>query len=159
MSKAKRNKRRDITSEAAAEVDELVAAYRGRTARELYDIAMKRPKIREFIDDSVDAARQTVFNRLLRFSKTTHGNGFARTNVCFRRFVQDENGRQRQEMFWAPTKATTRDEFMDARTHLRANVIGAINSFNTTTDYWNETHPDEPPFGYYGDDGDEFAAV
>ena len=139
--------RRDFTAEAAAEVDQIVSAYPNRQSSELYAIAMKHcPAVRDWIDDKIGTARQTVFKGLLRFSKETLSDGRkVRTNASYKKWTQTDHGKEKQITLWKPVKSMTRDEAKDTLRDLDDHTKGCIESRNVVADYWNETHPKLAP--------------
>jgi len=144
--KPKKASKRDFTAEAATELDAIVSAYPNRQATELFDIAVKHcPSVRWFLDESAEAARHAQFRTLLRFSKVRRDDGTTvRLNLCYKKWVQSENGKEKQVRLWKRLESMTWDEAQDALRDLDEHIIGSVESRNAIADYWNELHPGGP---------------
>lgn len=145
--KTKKPKARDFAAEAAAELDQIVSAYPNREAVELYDIAMQHcPAVRYWIEESIESAKKVEFRRLLRYSKVAMSDGRnVRANLSYKKWSQNDNGKEKQVVLWKRVEAMTRDECQDALRDLDEHIRGSVESRNAVVDYWNETHPKEPP--------------
>lgn len=140
-------KKRDFRAEAIDAVTALVKANPDQTSASLFSLAMaKSESVRFWIEERSVQFGHKEFCCLLRSSIAELPNGHkVRTLQPYRKFVQTEDGKEKQIHLWKHLAEMTRDEATDAIRGLVTNAKSLIESGNAMADYWNQKHPGEPP--------------